>query len=114
MTHRLFVYGTLAPGRPNQHVLADLAGQWEPATVVGTLHQAGWGAAAGYPGIVLDSQGSDVEGVIFTSPELEEHWERLDRFEGEGYQRVVTTARLADGTAVEAHIYQLSQPAASV
>lgn len=57
MTDRLFVYGTLAPGRPNEHVLADVEGTWEPATVKGTLLQEGWGAAAGYPGIVLDDRG---------------------------------------------------------
>jgi gamma-glutamylcyclotransferase (GGCT)/AIG2-like uncharacterized protein YtfP len=36
VTDRLFVYGTLAPGRPNEHVLADLGGTWEPAYVVET------------------------------------------------------------------------------
>ena len=53
MTDRLFVYGTLAPGRPNAHVLADVPGTWESATVRGTLVQDGWGAAAGYPGILF-------------------------------------------------------------
>ena len=38
MIHRLFVYGTLAPGRPNEHVLADVPGEWEPATVMGTSY----------------------------------------------------------------------------
>ncbi len=33
MTDRLFIYGTLAPGRPNEHVLAEVPGAWEPATV---------------------------------------------------------------------------------
>lgn len=41
MTRRLFVYGTLAPGRPNAHVLAEVPGEWEPATVQGTLLQEG-------------------------------------------------------------------------
>ncbi len=84
MTLRLFVYGTLAPGRSNAHVLADVPGQWEPATVKGTLVQEGWGAAEGYPGIVLDDDGGDVQGLLFSSEQLAEHWARLDAFEGEG------------------------------
>jgi gamma-glutamylcyclotransferase (GGCT)/AIG2-like uncharacterized protein YtfP len=108
MTHRLFVYGTLAPGRPNAHVLADIRGEWEPATVTGTLFQEGWGAAAGYPGILLDPQGGEVEGFVFSSDRLDEHWARLDAFEGEGYERVVTTVKRRDGTVVDAYIYRLS------
>ena len=109
MTNRLFVYGTLAPGRSNEHVLAGIPGRWEPATVTGTLFQEGWGAAAGYRGIVLDEHGSVVEGFLFTSHRLAEHWARLDRFEGEGYERVLTTARRGDGIAVDAFVYQLSR-----
>lgn len=108
MTHRLFVYGTLAPGRPNEHVLADIPGEWEPAIVTGTLLQEGWGAAVGYPGIVLDQQGGEVEGFLFSSERLAEHWARLDEFEGEGYERVVTAVKRKDGTVVEAYIYKLS------
>ena len=40
--NRLFVYGTLAPGRSNADVLADVPGVWEPATVTGTLLPEGW------------------------------------------------------------------------
>lgn len=105
---RLFVYGTLAPGRPNEHILADVPGTWEPASVIGTLHPEGWGAAAGYPGIVLDGQGGEVEGLLFSSQSLTEHWERLDEFEGAGYQRVLTTVTRKDGTTVGAYIYKLS------
>jgi gamma-glutamylcyclotransferase (GGCT)/AIG2-like uncharacterized protein YtfP len=108
MTHRLFVYGTLAPGRPNEHMLADLPGTWEAATVAGTLYPEGWGAAAGYPGIVLDEEGGEVEGLLFSSEKLAEHWARLDEFEGEGYARVLTTVTRKDGTTVGAYIYKLS------
>ena len=108
MKHRLFVYGTLAPGRPNQHVLAEVPGEWEPATVTGKLLQEGWGAAIGYPGIVLDEHGSEVPGLLFSSENLPEHWARLDAFEGEGYERVLTSARRKDGTTVDAYIYSLS------
>ena len=110
MTDRLFVYGTLAPGRPNEHVLGDLDGSWEPAYVVGRLWEQGWGAALGYPGIVLDDQSTDrVDGLVFAAEDLTQHWERLDEFEGEGYRRVVTRATLADGSVVDAHIYVLTQ-----
>jgi gamma-glutamylcyclotransferase (GGCT)/AIG2-like uncharacterized protein YtfP len=108
MTHRLFVYGTLAPGRPNAHVLADVAGTWQPATTRGTLFAEGWGAAAGYPGIVPDESADEVHGFLLTSDVLLRHWDRLDAFEGDGYERVLATVRLADGSAVQAYLYRLS------
>jgi gamma-glutamylcyclotransferase (GGCT)/AIG2-like uncharacterized protein YtfP len=64
---RLFVYGTLAPGRANAHVLADVPGDWAPAIVTGTLVQQGWCTSLGYPGIVLDDGLDLVEGFLFTS-----------------------------------------------
>lgn len=105
---RLFVYGTLAPGRSNAHMLAPIPGRWEPATVRGMLLPQGWGAAAGYPGIVLDEHGEEVEGFVFSSAELGAHWTRLDEFEGEGYERVCVSAKLGDGTRVDAYVYRLS------
>jgi gamma-glutamylcyclotransferase (GGCT)/AIG2-like uncharacterized protein YtfP len=110
MTQRLFVYGPLAPGRPNEHILAEVPGEWEPATVIGTLHPEGWGAAAGYPGIVPEESGGEVEGLLFSSESLAGHWGRLDEFEGEGYERLLTTAKRKDGTTVDAYIYKLSSP----
>ena len=107
MTDRLFVYGTLAPGRANEHVLAEVPGTWEPATVTGHLVQEGWGAGLGFPAILLDDDGPDVQGLLFTSPVLADHWARLDAFEGEGYERRLTTARLPDGRAVSAYVYTL-------
>ena len=109
MTDHLFVYGTLAPGRVNEHVLAELRGAWAPATVRGALHPEGWGAAVGYPGIILDEGGSEVRGFIFSSKDLAAHWTRLDEFEGEGYKRVLASAALEDGTIVPAYVYALSE-----
>lgn len=104
---RLFVYGTLAPGRPNEHVLEDVPGEWEPATVRGELVQQGWGADAGFPGIVLDEHGPEVEGLVLSSAELDRHWKRLDDFEGEEYERVLAPTRLRSGETVEANVYTL-------
>lgn len=109
MPHRLFVYGTLAPGQPNAHELAGLPGTWQPATVIGLLLPEGWGAAAGYPGLVLDTAGETVAGQIFQSDALPCHWARLDAFEGEGYRRTLTAVRLDDGSTVEAYVYCLSE-----
>jgi gamma-glutamylcyclotransferase (GGCT)/AIG2-like uncharacterized protein YtfP len=110
MTDRLFVYGTLAPGRPNEHVLAGVPGEWEPATVRGVLHEHGWGAVMGYPALIVDEHGPEVEGFVFSSESLDQHWERLDEFEGDGYERVLTSARLRGGATVSAHIYVLRRP----
>ena len=104
---RLFVYGTLAPGRPNEHVLAALEGTWEDATVRGTLHREGWGASLGYPAIVLDDAGDEVAGAVFSSVDLADHWETLDAFEGDAYERVLAPVTLANGERAQAFVYAL-------
>ncbi|MCG8683442.1 MAG: gamma-glutamylcyclotransferase [Desulfobacterales bacterium] len=109
MIQRLFVYGTLGPGRPNEHVLSDIGGFWEKGSVKGTLYQEGWGADMGYPGIVLNDDGDTVQGFVFNSENLYEHWTALDGFEGEAYQRVLTTVKLADNSRVDAYIYELKR-----
>lgn len=109
MVQKLFVYGTLAPGRPNEHVLKKIGGSWEKGSIKGKLYQAGWGAAMGYPGLKLDQQGEIIEGFVFSSDHLTKHWCELDDFEGEGYKRVLTTITLKDKvTTVTAYVYVLS------
>jgi len=86
---RLFAYGTLAPGRPNACLLADTPGTWEPATTPGCLVHEGWGAALGYPALVLDPHSTEVvSGMLLTSQDLSRQWEVLDAFEGPAYERV--------------------------
>jgi gamma-glutamylcyclotransferase (GGCT)/AIG2-like uncharacterized protein YtfP len=102
---RLFVYGTLAPGRPNEHVLAEVDGEWEAATVRGTLVQEGWGAGMGYPAVRLAEEAEEVHGFLFVSEHLEDHWARLDDFEGDEYERVPVTAKRSDGRSVDAQVY---------
>ena len=103
----LFVYGTLAPGRPNAHVMDGMVGTWDPATARGDLLPDGWGAAAGYPAIVLKDDGPEVPGLLFRSDDLPAQWDRLDEFEGEGYDRVLTTVHLHSGEDVCAFVYAL-------
>ena len=104
---RLFVYGSLQPGGPNEHVLASVKGEWVPATLKGRLIASGWGASLGYPGLVLDDDADDIGGYVFYSPDLAALWGRLDEFEGTEYERIVASATLENGHKVEAHVYAL-------
>lgn len=107
---RLFVYGTLGPGRPNEHILLKIGGTWQPASVRGRLVRAGWGfERSGFPALVPDAHGEEVAGHVFVSPNLAAHWPALDAFEGEDYVREAAKAVLADGTEVEAWVYALAE-----
>lgn len=107
MNDKLFVYGTLGLGRPNEHVLSDIGGTWETASVRGILKDKGWGAEMGFPGLELDESGKEIEGFVFTSENLADHWASLDEFEGEAYQRVITKVLLKNGRTIYANIYTL-------
>lgn len=102
---RLFVYGSLAPGRRNAHVLAPIDGSWEAASVRGRLFAAGTWSELDYPGVILDPTGDVLDGLIFTSPDLPAHWPRLDDFEGEDYLRVETRATTPQGQNHSVQIY---------
>lgn len=107
MIEKLFVYGTLAPNCPNEHILTVVGGSWESATIIGTLLEKGWGAEMGFPGIILDKQGDEIEGFVFTSDNLSNHWAELDAFEGEGYSRVLSEVKVENGDRVLAYVYAL-------
>jgi gamma-glutamylcyclotransferase (GGCT)/AIG2-like uncharacterized protein YtfP len=104
---RLFIYGSLQPGGPNENVLTAIGGEWEPAVVKGNLVERGWGASIGFPGIVVDESGNDVHGHVFSSSNLNAKWDYLDELEGEEYERVVTSVALRSGEKVQAHVYVL-------
>ena len=102
------MYGTLSPGRPNHHQLRGLSGRWIEGTVRGQLLQEGWGAELGCPGLLLDPDGPTVGVQLFDSPDLEDHWTRLDQFEGSAYRRTVTAVSTAEGDLL-AFIYVLAR-----
>ncbi|MGL6312441.1 gamma-glutamylcyclotransferase family protein [Vibrio sp. WXL103] len=103
----LFVYGTLALGCPNEQVLNNIGGTWKKAFVTGRLHDSGWGAAMGYPGLELIDRGERIQGYLFSSPNLAKCWAELDAFEGDGYQRMLTTVELLTGEQRQAYVYVL-------
>ncbi|MEM9059187.1 MAG: gamma-glutamylcyclotransferase [Pseudomonadota bacterium] len=103
---RLATYGTLAPGEVNHGVLDGLSGTWTRGSVRGRLFKEGWGAAHGCPGMIPDPDGERIAVHVFESPDLPEHWARLDAFEGDEYRRVTISVETEDG-ALEASIYRV-------
>ncbi len=106
MIQRLFVYGTLAPGRENHHVLENIPGTWESATLKGFLLNKGWGAFMGYPGIMPSDEGDEVKGWVLSSGVLAKYWADIDRFEGHEYRRVPVTVMLSH-QPVKAFVYAI-------
>jgi len=104
---RLAVYGSLAPGESNQHILTPIQGSWSRGSVYGFLNDAGWGTGIGYRSLVWDPDGREVAVQVFESPELPKHWARIDDFEGSDYRRILVPVVTADGIVV-ANLYAAS------
>jgi gamma-glutamylcyclotransferase (GGCT)/AIG2-like uncharacterized protein YtfP len=85
----LAVYGTLAPGRQNHHIVAPLGGEWSDGIVEGDLSPEGWGATLGYPAFRPRVGGAEIRVHLLTAPGLTTAWPELDRFEGPGYRRIL-------------------------
>jgi predicted metal-dependent HD superfamily phosphohydrolase/gamma-glutamylcyclotransferase (GGCT)/AIG2-like uncharacterized protein YtfP len=110
---RLAVYGSLGPGRENEHVMTAIGGVWRDGYAMpGVRQDKGWGAAMGYPGVVWKTGPAVVDVSVFESETLQNHWAELDAFEGEEYARLYVELK---GPAPEfAFIYALRQPSAKV
>jgi gamma-glutamylcyclotransferase (GGCT)/AIG2-like uncharacterized protein YtfP len=114
-TERLAVYGSLAPGRQNHHIVAPLAGRWTEGIVEGDLVTYGWGAALGYPALYPRAGGPAVPVHLLTSDALRHAWDQLDAFEGAEYLRVLVTVRARAPTGERtlltvANLYEAALP----
>ena len=107
-SHRLAVYGSLAPGAENHWVLSALHGVWTKGTVKGHRDAAGWGQTLGFPALVWDPNGDVIAVDLFHSPELPQHWDRIDEFEGDDYQRIFVPLQQG-AQVVVANIYALGR-----
>ena len=106
-SHRLAVYGSLAPGAENHWVLSELHGIWTKGTVTGHRDAAGWGQTLGFPALIWDPKGDEIAVDLLHSLELPKHWHRIDEFEGEDYQRILVSVQQASELLV-ANIYTLA------
>ncbi len=110
--NRLAVYGSLAPGRQNHHIVAPLGGTWMDGIVEGDLMTYGWGAALGYSALRLHTGGPAVRVQVLTSASLPAAWADLDAFEGAEYRRVLapvwTSSPGERGLITVANVYEAS------
>jgi gamma-glutamylcyclotransferase (GGCT)/AIG2-like uncharacterized protein YtfP len=105
-SERLAVYGSLAPGRPNHHVIEDVVGSWTQGFVEGELFEIGWGAAIGYPAMRWIPGRGRIAVDVLISERLPGAWARLDAFEGPDYRRVLIPVFGDGGLLAVANIYE--------
>ena len=98
VSRALAVYGTLAPGRQNHHIVAPLGGEWTVGEVEGELSPEGWGATHGYPAFRPRVGGGAVAVHVLTSERLPDFWASLDEFEGPDYRRILVPVFSVDAT----------------
>lgn len=101
-TTRLFVYGTLRRGAPMHGLLEEAARFLSKACVRGTL----WDMGA-YPAF-HDSEGeSEVCGDLFEiEADIDKTFDVLDRYEGDGFERVIRLVRSTSGEVGEAFVFR--------
>ena len=99
MTGRLFVYGTLQPGRVRWPHLAPFAMGWTEGSARGRLYDTG----QEFPAMVFDPDGHDVPGDVVELDEArrDEALEAMDRIEGFLYRRLVVETSIGPAWSYE-------------
>ena len=103
----LAVYGTLAPGRQNYHIVEPLGGDWTDGFIEGDLQQTGWGATLGYPAFRPRVGGPTLKIRILKSPLLPAGWKNVDEFEGPEYMRILVPVFHIEDADVAAEMRRL-------
>lgn len=106
-SRRLAVYGSLAPGKKNHHMIAGIPGSWRTATLRGSLLNEGWGAGEGFPGFLWNGTNTPVAAQVFSSADLPHYWSRLDEFEGDEYRRILVPAEIESSELEICNVYAL-------
>ncbi|MDX1478437.1 MAG: gamma-glutamylcyclotransferase family protein [Saprospiraceae bacterium] len=107
--NRLVIYGSLAPGEVNHDQIAHIGGWYAKGRIQGTLVTAGWGQHIGFPGLLWGlGEREEIPVQVLHAATMTSHWEALDAFEGEAYQRIVIPYLLDDGTWGLGCVYQVN------
>jgi hypothetical protein len=99
-SQRLAVYGSLAPDGANACQLAGLDGQWHDGTAKGIIEERD-----GFLEFQWTLRGRSIPVSVLSAPHLEAQFDRLDRFEGPRYRRILVPI-LADGRISVCNIYE--------
>jgi len=107
----LIIYGSLAPGEANHHIISHINGIWLKAFVNGLIIDNGWSTRTGYPEFQrMDDASERVEVLAFVSEDLDTYWDQIDEFEGtEQYKRVTISCELENGKVMDAFIYEATR-----
>jgi gamma-glutamylcyclotransferase (GGCT)/AIG2-like uncharacterized protein YtfP len=106
-SQRLAVYGSLRPHESNAAQLANVEGHWRDGTVQGIVEQPGeyleftWVMAA-----------PPVSVKVLSAARLEDHFPRLDHFEGSRYRRILVPVMI-DGLVSITNLYEGTRNRAS-
>jgi gamma-glutamylcyclotransferase (GGCT)/AIG2-like uncharacterized protein YtfP len=112
---RLAIYGSLGPGRENEHVMTEIGGSWrEGLSIAGTRLSKGWGASLGYPGVRWETGVGSIDVFIFDSEALPLHWAELDAFEGDEYARLYVSLWCSGKATDVAFAYTIRESSAAM
>lgn len=103
-SQRLAVYGTLAPGECNYHLLAACQGPWLHGAVRGRL------ATREHRVLTYDPRAGLVLVQMLTSPGLPGQWTQLDAFEQPTHRRILVPVFAGGRLLAVANLYEACDP----
>ena len=103
-SQRLAVYGTLAPGECNHHLLAACPGPWVHGAVHGRMVERRFRM------FTYDPAGTAVPVQMLRSPGLASHWAQLDAFEHPTHHRILVPVFAAGRLLAVANLYAACDP----
>lgn len=99
--NRLLVYGTLAPGQVNEKILSGIPGIWTEGFVKGMVETRN-----GLPEFKWRTNSDEIKIKVFNSDVLVQHIEKINKFEGSNYRRILIPVRVSPSLFSVGFIYE--------